>query len=385
MLSDTTIRAAKPGDRPYKLFDTRGLYLLVVPAGGKWWRLKYRFGGKEKLLSLGTYPDVSLRAARERRDDARALLASGVDPSKDARQDQPASFEAVAREWCAKMAPAWVKPHGDRIIQRFERDIFPWIGDRPIAEVTAPELLAVVRRIEDRARDTAHRALQNCGQVFRYAVATGRAERDPTGDLRGALAPAQAGHFAAATEPVEVAKVLRALDTYEGSHTVSCALRLAPLVFVRPGELRRAEWADIDLDKAEWSYTTTKTHTRHVVPLSTQAVGILRELCALTGQGRYVFPNARDNNRPMSENALITAMRRMDIPKDAMSCHGFRATARTILDEVLGFRADIIEHQLAHVVRDPNGRAYNRTAHLSERRKMMQAWSDYLDELKADG
>ena len=279
--------------------------------------------------------------------------------------------------------PAWVEHHGDRIIRRFERDIFPWIGGRPIADVAAPELLGVVRRIEARgALETAHRALQNCGQVFRYAVATGRAERDPTGDLKGALPPVKGEHFAAVTEPAEVAKVLRALDGYAGTFTVACALRLAPLVFVRPGELRKAEWADIDLDRAEWRYTVTKTNTPHIVPLSTQVVAILRELHALTGTGRYVFPGARSNGRPMSDNAILAAMRRMGIPKDEMSGHGFRAMARTILDEVLGFRPDFIEHQLAHAVKDPNGRAYNRTAHLGERRKMMQAWADYLDKLK---
>ncbi len=406
-LTDTAIRNAKPGDKPSKLFDERGLFLLVTPTGGKWWRLKYRFDGKEKLLSLGTYPDVPLagriekdqitgkprkiKGARDLRDEARELLAQGVDPgenrkaTKAARQDRAAnSFEVVAREWYTKMAPAWVEHHGDRIIRRFERDIFPWIGGRPIADVTAPELLAAVRRIEGRgAVETAHRALQNCGQVFRYAVATGRAERNPTGDLKGALPPVKGEHFAAVTEPAEVAKVLRALDGYEGTFTVACALRLAPLVFVRPGELRKAEWADIDLDAAEWRYIVTKTKTSHIVPLSTQAVAILRELHALTGTGRYVFPGARSNGRPMSDNAILAAMRRMGIPKDEMSGHGFRAMARTILDEVLGFRPDFIEHQLAHAVKDPNGRAYNRTAHLGERRKMMQAWADYLEKLKA--
>jgi integrase len=289
----------------------------------------------------------------------------------------------VAREWLAKHSNGWVENHANRTIRRFERDIFPWIGVRPISGLTAPELLEVVRRIEKRgALETAHRALGNCGQVFRYAVATGRADRDPSGDLRGALPPANGKHFAAVTEPKQVAEVLRAMDGYEGTLTVSCALRLAPLVFVRPGELRNAEWADIDLDSAEWRYTVTKTNTPHIVPLSRQAVEILRELQPLTGRGRFVFPGARTNGRPMSENAILAAMRRLGIGKDEMSGHGFRAMARTILDEVLGFRPDFIEHQLAHAVRDPNGRAYNRTAHLPERRKMMQEWADYLDKLK---
>ena len=390
-LTDTAIRNAKSGDKTIKLFDERGLYLEVSPTGGKWWRLKYRFDGKEKRLSLGVYPDVSLKDARDRRDAARKLLADGIDPGenrkamKSARADRAAnSFEVVAREWFAKYSATWAANHGERIVRRFERDIFPWIGGRPIADVTAPEVLAVVRRIENRgALETAHRALGNCGQVFRYGVATGRCERDPSGDLRGALPPVKAEHFAATTEPKRVAEILRAMDGYEGTLTVQCALRLAPLVFVRPGELRNAEWADIDLDAAEWRYTVTKTNTPHIVPLARQAVKILRELQPLTGSGRFVFPGARSNARPMSDNAILAAMRRMGIGKDEMSGHGFRAVARTILDEVLGVRPDFIEHQLAHAVRDPNGRAYNRTAHLPERRKMMQQWADYLDKLKA--
>ena len=390
-LTDTAIRNAKSGEKPVKLFDGGGLYLEVSPSGGKWWRLKYRFGGKEKRLSLGVYPDVSLKGARDRRDVSRKLLANGIDPSenrkamKSARADRAAnSFEMVAREWFAKYSATWVAKHSDRIIRLFERDIFPWIGGRPITELTAPELLTVVRRIESRgALETAHRALGNCGQVFRYATATGRADRDPSGDLRGALPPVKGEHFAATTEPKRVAEILRAMDGYEGTLTVRCALRLAPLVFVRPGELRKAEWADIDLDTQEWRYTVTKTNTPHIVPLCRQAVEILRELQPLTGRGRFAFPGARSNGRPMSDNAILAAMRRMGIGKDEMSGHGFRAVARTILDEVLGVRPDYIEHQLAHAVRDPNGRAYNRTAHLPERRKMMQQWADYLDKLKA--
>ena len=390
-LTDTAIRNAKPGAKPTKLFDERGLFLIVTPTGGKWWRFRYKFDDKEKLLSLGVYPDVGLKDARQRRDDARKLLADGIDPGanrkamKAVKQDRAAnSFEVITREWYGKHAPNWVEHHGDRIIRRFERDIFPWIGGRPIADVTAPELLAAMRRIEKRgALETAHRALGNCGQVFRYAIATGRATRDPSGDLRGALPPVKGEHFAAVTEPIQAAELLRTLDGYQGTLTVACALRLAPLVFVRPGELRNAEWADIDLDAAEWRYHVTKTDSDHIVPLATQAVAILRELHALTGTGRYVFPGARSNGRPMSDNAILAAMRRMGISKDEMSGHGFRAMARTILDEVLGVRPDLIEHQLAHAVRDPNGRAYNRTAHLAERRKMMQLWADYLDKLKA--
>jgi integrase len=401
-LTDTAIRNAKPGDKPIRLFDGGGLYLEVSQSGGKWWRFKYRFGGKEKRLSLGVYPEVPLAGrndkktgwidgARDRRDKARQLLAEGIDPSenrraiKSARADRAAnSFEVVAREWFAKYSPNWSADHGNRIMRRFERDVFPWLGGRPVAEVTAAELLAALRRIEGRsALETAHRALAGCSQVFRYATATGRALRDPSVDLRGALPPVKGEHFAAITEPKRVAELLREIDGYQGTFTVCCAMKLAPLVFVRPGELRRAEWADIDLDAAEWRYTVTKTDTAHIVPLSSQAVAILRELHALTGGGRYVFPGARTNGRPMSDNAILAALRRMGIAKDEMSGHGFRAMARTILDEVLHVRPDFIEHQLAHAVRDPNGRAYNRTAHLPERRKMMQQWADYLDKLKA--
>jgi integrase len=390
-LTDTAIKNAKPRSKPWRAFDGGGLYLEISPAGGKWWRLKYRFDGKEKRLSLGVYPEVSLKDARGRRDAFRKLLADGVDPGvnrkaiNSARSERSGnSFEVVAREFYAKYSPTWAPSHASRIARVFERDIFPWMGARPLAEITAPEMLAVVRRIESRgALETAHRALGNCSQVFRYGVATGRCQRDPSGDLRGALPPFKGNHFAATTEPKRLAAILRALDGYEGTLPVQCALRLAPMLFVRPGELRQAEWKEIDLDTAEWRYTVSKTGTPHIVPLCRQAVKILRELQPLTGQGQFVFPGARTSRRPMSENAVLAAMRRMGIGKDEMSGHGFRAVARTILDEVMGFRPDFIEHQLAHAVRDPLGRAYNRTAHLPERRKMMQKWADYLDKLKA--
>jgi len=389
-LTTTEIRNAKPGEKRRRIFDSGGLYLEIAPAGGKWWRLKYRFRGKEKCLALGTYPDVALLKARARRDEARRLLADGIDPSEHKKVMKAMTvergmntFEAVTREWYAKFSPNWAVHHRDRLLRRFERDIFPWMGERPIAELSAPELLAVVRRIESRgALETAHRALGNCGQVFRYAVATGRAQRDPSRDLRGALPPVKGEHFAAITDPKHVGELLRTLDGYQGTLTVQCALRLAPLVFVRPGELRGAQWGDIDLDAAEWRYIVNKTGTAHIVPLSTQAVAILRDLHGLTGRGQYVFPSGRSPKRAMSDNAILAAMRRMGISKEEMSGHGFRAMARTILDEVLGVRPDYIEHQLAHSVRDPNGRAYNRTAHLPERRKMMQQWADYLDSLK---
>lgn len=392
-LTDVAIRKAKPANKPFRMFDGGGLYLEISPSGGKLWRLKYRFGGKEKRLAIGTYPDISLLDARNRREEARKLLANDSDPGevkkaqKAAKADRGAnSFEVIAREWFAKFAPIWTASHGDRIIRRLERDVFPWMGDRPVSEIKAPELLACLRRIEDRgALETAHRALQNCGQVFRYAVATGRADRDISGDLRGALPPVKPSHHAALTDPKDIGALLRAIDGYAGSVVTKCAMQLAPLVFVRPGELRQAEWAEIDLDNAEWNIPAEKMKMRepHLVPLASQAVAILREVEALTGQGRYVFPSARTGERPMSNNAVLAALRRMNYAKDEMSGHGFRAMARTILDEVLGVRPDFIEHQLAHAVRDPNGRAYNRTAHIVERRKMMQAWADYLDRLKA--
>ena len=390
-LTEVAIRNAKPREKAFKLYDSGGLYLEVSPAGGKWWRLKYRLDGKENRLSLGVYPHVGLSKARKRRDEERALLADHIDPSKHRKAQKSAhtlnaanTFEQVTREWFAKFSPSWVPAHAERKMRLLERNVFPQIGNRPIAEITATELLSVLQRIEERgALVMARRALVYSAQVFRYAVRTERAKADPSGALRGALAPVKNEHFAATTEPGHLAPILRMLDGYEGTLTVRCALRLMPLVFVRPGELRKAQWSQIDLDAAEWRYLVTKTNTEHIVPLSKQSVRILRELYPLTGHGLYVFPSARSNTRPMSDNAILAAMRTMGISKDMMTGHGFRAAARTILDEVLGVRVDFIEHQLAHAVRDPNGRAYNRTAFLPERRMMMQDWADYLDKLKS--
>lgn len=391
-LSDTAIRRAKPADKPTKLTDGGGLYLLLTPSGSRWWRFDYRHLGKRKTLSMGTYPDTGLADARTKRDEARKLIAAGVDPSDHRKATTAAkveragnSFEVVAREWLGKRD--WVDSYKVKVTAWLDNDVFPWIGGRPVAELTAPEFLKVARRIEERgAIESAHRIMQNCGQVMRYAIATGRADRNPVADLKGALPPAPEKHHAAITDPKAVGGLLRAIDAYAGSFVTKCALRLAPLVFVRPGELRHAEWSEIDLEASEWNIPAEKMKMRepHLVPLSDQAVAILRELHALTGRGRYVFPSARSPKRPMSNNAILSALRRMGFEKDEMSGHGFRAMARTILDETLHFRPDYIEHQLAHAVRDPNGRAYNRTAHLPERRKMMQAWADYLDTQKAD-
>lgn len=390
-LSPMQVRNAKPKDKTYKLSDGGGLYLSVYPNGSKLWHMKVtQPSGKENRLSFGKYPDVSLELARQYRDDARKLKAVGINPiqakkaQKTAAKESAAnSFEVIAREWFERQKPVWVESHASRVIARLQTDVFPWIGSRPIAEITAPEYLSVFRRIEERgAVETAHRVKSICGQVQRYAVATSRADSDPIGALKGALPPVKAKHFAAITEPKQVAELLRMIDGYTGTFTVACALKLAPLVFVRPGELRMAEWVDIDFNTAEWRYMVTKTKSQHIVPLSKQALAILRELHVVTGNGRYLFPGARTNGRPMSDNAINAAFRRMGISREEMTGHGFRAMARTILDEVLQVRPDLIEHQLAHAVKDALGRAYNRTSHLKERKKMMQDWADYLDDLK---
>ncbi|MEO5326877.1 MAG: integrase arm-type DNA-binding domain-containing protein [Magnetococcus sp. THC-1_WYH] len=389
-LTDTSIKQAKPKEKPFRLSDSGGLYLEVAPSGGKLWRLKFRFGGKEKRLAFGVYPEVSLKQARERRDDARRLLAEGIDPGEHRKITRAMdksrtedTFEAVAREWFSKYSPTWAETHSSKIIRRLEMDVFPWLGGRPVKEISALELLTVLRRIEDRgALDTAHRAKQNCGQVFRYAVATGRAEHDPSSALRGALPPAKGGHFPSIVDPQAVGELLRAIDGYSGSYVTKCALRLAPLVFVRPGELRHAEWLEFNLDGATWTIPGEKMKAgeKHIVPLSIQAVAILREIQPLTGSGKYVFPGERTADRPMSENTVLAALRRMGYPVGAMTGHGFRSMASTILNEQ-GWHRDAIERQLAHGERDAVRAAYNHAEHMPERKKMMQAWADYLDQL----
>ncbi len=396
-LTDTAIRKIKPTDKTQRIYDERGLYLELAPSGSKLWRLKYRVDGKEKRLALGAYPDVTLAEARDKRDAARRLLAAGVDPNEQRKAAKAArveananNFEAIAREWLAKQK--FVPTYMVKVSAWFERNVFPYIGARPVSELTAPDFLRVLRRVEERgAHESAHRIKQNIGQVMRYAIATGRADRDPTADLKGALTKPAEKHHAAITDPKEVGGLLRAIDTFTGTHVVRCALQLAPLLFVRPNELCAAEWSEFDFDTVEWNIPASrmKTGQPHLVPLCTQAIAILRDLHPLTGAGRYAFPSARTphanaSQRPMTTNALLAALQRIGYTGDQMTTHGFRATARTLLDEVLGFRPDYIEHQLAHAVRDPNGRAYNRTSHLSERRKMMQAWADYLDSLRAD-
>ncbi len=389
-LTDTAIRTAKPAVKPVRMFDGGGLYLEVSPAGGKLWRMKYRFGGKEKLLSFGTYPTLSLRDARERRDEAKKLLANGTDPGAVKKAQKAAavvastnSFEAVAREWLEKWRIDKAESHSSKVIARLERNVFPWIGNLPVSGITAPLVLSVLRRIESRGViDTAHRAKENISQIMRYAVATGRAERDPCPDLREALQPVKHEHMAALTKPEDVAQLLRAIDGFKGTYVVRAALALAPLVFVRPAELRGAKWEDIDLEKSEWRYTVSKTKTEHLVPLARQAVEILRDLQPLTGAGEFVFPG-RDPKRPISNSTINAALTRMGYDtKTEITGHGFRAMAQPLLAEELHFQPYAIERQLAHKVPDTLGAAYNRTKYLKERREMMQAWADYLGKLK---
>ncbi|NDY90151.1 tyrosine-type recombinase/integrase [Ideonella livida] len=413
---DTTIRNIKPGDSRRRLSDGAGLYLLLfVKGGAHGWRLDYSVQGVRKTLSLGTYPDTGLALARRKAEEARALVSQGVDPSdvrKQARADaqrqhQEAkreaaglppvdAFEPVAREWLERVHSHKVSAnHAERTRIRLEQDLFPWLGRLPLAAIKAPDVLACLRRVEGRgALETAHRVRQAAGQVFRYGVATGRCERDPTTDLRDALPPVRTSHHAAITEPGRVGELLRAFDDYRGHAVTRAALRLAPLVFQRPGELRAAEWAEMDLTASTWtipaarmkrSLTGKATGAPHLVPLSLQAVAVLQELQPLTGHGRFCFPSPRTDERPLSDNAILSALRRMGFGKDEMSGHGVRAMARTLLHERLNFPPEVIEAQLAHAVPDALGRAYNRTEFLDQRRTMMQAWADYLDRLKRGG
>ena len=392
-LTDTKVRSVKPREKSFKIADGKGLFLVVKPNGSKYWRFRYRFANKEKLLAIGIYPDVTLADARRKRDEARKLLADNTDPGMAKQLKKRAikliaenSFEAVTREWHIKFSSKWTPEHGTKILIRLEKDIFPWLGHRPITEITAPELLAVLRRIENRgAIETAHRTLQNCGQIFRYAIATGRAERDVSADLRGAIPPVKKRHLASITDPKSIGNLLRALNDYNGHFVTKSALQLAPLVFVRPGELRKAEWSEFNFETAEWRIPPEKMKMRitHIVPLSTQAVSILREIQALTGDGKYVFPSLRTHTRPMSNNAVLGALRRLGYAKDEMTGHGFRSMASTLLNEQ-GWNRDAIERQLAHAERNNIRAAYNYAEYLPERRKMMQHWADYLDTLASN-
>lgn len=390
------IKAAKPKDKDYKLTVGDGLYLLVATTGGKRWRFKYRFDGKEKLLALGTFPSVSLSDAKDRRDEARKLLASGVDPSADRKNKKIVrsemlanSFEAIGREWHSKQVKdnIWTADHASTNMTRLEKDVFPWIGSKPITEVTAKDIRTILDRIRSRGViETARRARTICGQIFTYAIATDRAQYDVAASLRKYLPPTSKTkkHMAAVTDPKELAPLLRAMNGYQGSLEAQCALKLLPMLLLRPGELRHIEWAEIDFEAKQINISATKMKTRepHIVPMSKQVIAIFEDIKPLTGAGKYVFPSTRSASRPISDNTINAAFRRMGFSGEVVTGHGFRATARTILDEVLGFPVDHIEHQLAHAVRDPNGRAYNRTAHLEARRKMMEHWTDYLESLK---
>jgi integrase len=393
-LTDTRVRNAKPTEKTQRLYDSGGLYLEIPVTGGKLWRVKFRFGGKEKRLALGSYPAVTLADARHGRDDAKVLLSKGVDPSAEKKSkkinDQLESkntFELIAREWLAKQKKKLAVTTFDKAQWTFETLVFPWLGQSVVSEITPPELLAILRRIEARgAYETAHRTKARCGQVFRYAIATGRATRDPSADLRGALEPVVSKNFAAITDAKRVGELLRAIDSYTGQYVTRCALQFAPLVFVRPSELRKAVWTEFDLKHAQWRIPAERMKMReeHIVPLSKQAVKVLQDLHPLTGKGVYLFPSLRAPKEPMSENTVNAALRRMGYSKDEMTGHGFRAMASTRLNE-MGFEPDVIERQLAHAERNKVRAAYNRAQYLSERIKMMQWWADYLVLLKTNG
>lgn len=392
-LTDTFVRTVKPDlakTAGAKHSDGYGLY-LHVKEGGKYWRMAYRFAGKQKTLAIGTYPAVSLLQARKRRDEAKEALAAGVDPGvvkREAKAMETAkannTFEKLARLWLSKTVNERKERTQTKLAAWLDKDILPFIGHMPINTIKPRDVLAVVRKMEARgAIDSARRLGQICGQIFRFAVAADLAERDVTADLKGAYAKAERGHRAAITEPAKLASLLRDIEAYVGHPYCTPALRIAPHVFLRPTELRTGMWSEVDFDKAEWRIPGSKMKmaSDHIVPLSSQVLAILREAHQITGDGIYVFPSIRNRKLPMSANTINAALRAMGYDQHAHSAHGFRATARTIMDEVLGERVDLIEHQLAHAVKDTNGRAYNRTAHLPARKAMMQRWSDYLDQL----
>lgn len=391
-LTDTFIKTVKPKTKAgEKHSDGGGLYLLVKDSG-KYWRLNYRYVGKQKTLALGVYPEVSLKTVRDKREKAKEQLAAGDDPSIAKHKERAAkiaasanTFEVVARDWLEKSKASRMESTHTKVTTWLGKDVFPFIGKMPISTMGPRDVLGALRHMEGRgALDSVQRVKQICGQVFRYAVATGSAERDVTQDLKGALEKHKAGNHPAITEPKQAGELMRSIFAYEGHPFTVAALKLLPLVFVRPGELRTAEWAEIDIDAAQWRIPGSKMKMKvdHLVPLSNQALEILKAIQPLTGHGKYVFPSLRTGERPMSENTINGALRAMGYAQDIHTAHGFRAMARTIMDEVLGQRVDLIEHQLAHMVKDANGTSYNRTAHLPARRLMMQTWSDYLDKLR---
>lgn len=396
-LTDKEVSKAKPDpNKEVTKFDGGGLYLLITPSGGKLWRLKYRFAGKEKLISLGSYPEISIADAREARAEAKKLIANGVDPYELRKTNQALnkeiianSFESIAREWHLKYSSGgkWSPAHAADVMHRLEKDIFPPIGSRPISEIKATELLETLERVVDRgANDTAHRLLCHCGMIWRHAVVRGKASRDITAEMVGELPPVTGKNHSAFTKPHEVAPLLNCIDGYQGSFIVKCALQLLPLFFCRPGELRAAEWSEFDFDNRMWDIPAERMKMKksHFVPLSLQAVEILKSLHPLTGAGQYLFPSHRSSLRCMSDNALNAALRRMGFSKDEVTAHGFRATARTMLRQELKFHKEYIELQLAHATTAQDGTAYDRVDFLDERIVMMQTWADYLDGLKAN-
>jgi integrase len=411
--SDLKLKAIRPGDPRKRISDGEGLYLLLFVNGGSHgWRFSYSFHGKRKLLSMGTYPATGLALARKKAEEARQTLAEGIDPSRKRKDTKAAlraewaaeerlakglpplnSFEALARDWFEVRQDSWSPSYAQKIIERLERDVFPWLGKTPVANITPPLLLEVLRRIESRGVvETAHRALENCSQIFRYGMAIGLATTNPALGLKEALKRPRPAHFAAITEPGRLRQLLRACDAYAATHVVRAALKLQPMLLLRPGEFRGAEWSEIDLDQALWTVPPGRMKRQltgklngapHLVPLPRQAVAVLRDLQPLTGGGKLVFRGERHHDRPMSDNTMNAALRAMGFAKDEMTAHGFRATARTILHERLGFSPDVIEAQLAHSVRDSLGRAYNRTEFIEQRRAMLQRWADYLDDLRS--
>ena len=390
-LTASQVKNVKPKKKNFKLADGAGMYLLVQPNGAKYWRLKYRYGKKEKLLALGVYPEISLAAARAARDAAKKLLRVDRDPSTVKRvhkkmllDEQEHTFEKISAEWFENKISDKSKSYRDRTRRILDKDLLPALGRAPIQDISTQQLLAVLRNIERRTVDIAHRARQVASQIFRYAIASDIAERDIAADLAGALKNRDVKHAATLLDLGEIGLLLRSIDAYGGSMVVKTALQLSPLLFVRPGELRTMEWCEINWDKGQWEIPAGKMKTRqsHIVPLAHQSQAFLRTLEPLSGRGNYVFPSARKGGRALSDNGLRTALRAMGYSNEQITPHGFRAMARTLLDEELGFRPDYVEQQLAHTVKDPLGRAYNRTKHLSERTTMMQTWADFLDELR---
>ena len=386
-LTDTAVRGAKPASKPQKLFDGNGLFLFVAPSGAKSWRLKYRFQGREKLLTLGTYPQLSLKEAREACVDAKKRLSGGTDPSAEKKvkaRSAQTTFEFVAREWHENQKPTWTEGYAKDVLERIDKNVFPSLGTRPIGEITPPELLAVLRRIEIRgAVDQAHRVRSICSLVFRYAIATGRAERDTAADLRGALKTRTHTPRAAITDPDEIKNLLRNIDDFTGTFIVKCGLQMLALTFLRPSEVRLGEWTEVNFEEKLWRIPAKRMKMRldHMVPLSTQALELLQQLHELTGEGRLIFPGLR-HGKAISDATFIAALRRMGYEKEEMCAHGFRSMASTLLNEQ-GYAADVIEKQLAHNPRDKIRGVYNRAEYLPERRKMMQEWADYLTGLKA--